>query len=103
MPDPRNRDLSRLEFGKDGMAILTGSRREQGFPYQFPEKSARFEMFGGRQVLERTRESFSWRRWTGGVSFRHRATLVYHEPPFGQISNYHRQLSRAHDRFLLTD
>ena len=69
--DPGNRHLAAVEFGEDRSPRLAHPRREQCFPDQLPEKRARIEMLGRRQILERARQFPAWRCGTLGTRFRH--------------------------------
>jgi len=63
MTDPRDRDLSPLQFWKLRLLVFPRAPREQRFPNQFPEKNRRTEMLRRRQVFERLGQWLAFVRW----------------------------------------
>ena len=76
MPNPRNGDLPTFQLRKNRRAMRTGALGEPAFPDELLKKSARVEMLGRRQILERTRQLAARRHGTAGGWFGHGAETL---------------------------
>jgi len=62
MANPGDGHLAGAQFGEDRFVVLSGTRREQGFPDHFAKKRARIECPGGVKSLN----DRGILRWIGG-------------------------------------
>ena len=78
MADPGQRDLPRAQFGEHRPLVLSLAAHEQDLPHHLIKKGARIKRLGGRQLLERTRQTLTRPAWTMpmAVSGFHRACLT---------------------------